>query len=238
MTPHHADPIDPARRREIVSAVLTLAAAVGLVGVVFGVGCVAAGASVTQTCVMSLLVFTGASQFSLVSEVASGSTGAAALGGAVLLSARNTVYGLAMSRVVTGSLGVRLLAAQLTIDESTAVAAAQPDPASRRLAFWLTGGSIYVFWNIASLVGALVGSGVDIETWGLDVAFPAAFVAMLAPHLRTRRGLVAAVLGAVICLMLIPFTPAGVPVLCAAAAILIGLRHPGAGDDTPAAVTT
>jgi len=194
--------------------------------VVFGVGCVAAGASVTQTCVMSLLVFTGASQFSLVSEVASGSTGAAALGGAVLLSARNTVYGLAMSRVVTGSLGVRLLAAQLTIDESTAVAAAQPDPASRRLAFWLTGGSIYVFWNLASLVGALVGSGVDIETWGLDVAFPAAFVAMLAPHLRTRRGMLAAVLGATICLVLIPFTPAGVPVLCAAAAILIGLRHP------------
>lgn len=223
-------PVGSSRRREIVSAVLTLSAAVGLTGVVFGVGCVAAGASVAQTCVMSLLVFTGASQFSLVSEVASGSTGAAALGGAVLLSARNTVYGLAMSRVVTGSLGRRLIGAQLTIDESTAVAAAQPEPSARRLAFWLTGGAIYLFWNVATLIGALAGSGVDIETWGLDVAFPAAFVAMVAPHLRTRRGQQAALLGAAICLVLIPFTPAGVPVLGAAAAILVGLPHPGAAD--------
>lgn len=221
-------------RREIAAASLTLGAAVGLFGVVFGVGAVTAGASVLQAVVMSLIVFTGASQFSAVSVLASGGTAAAALGGASILAARNTVYGLAMSRVIGGSLGRRLVAAQLTIDETTAMASAQGQAAAKRFAFWVTGAAVYVCWNTATLVGALVGSAVNPETFGLDAAFPAGYVAMVAPQLRHRRGLVAGVLGAVICLVLIPFTPIGVPVLCASAAILIGLPTSSAlADDLP-----
>lgn len=220
---------DAAGRREVVVAALTLGFTVGLFGIVFGVAAVAAGATVAQACVMSLLVFTGASQFSLVSEVGAGAGGAAALGGAVLLAARNTVYGLTMSRVLRGSLATRLLAAQLTIDESTAVATAQPNPELRRLGFWVTGVSVYAFWNVATLIGALAGSSVDVEALGLDIAIPAGFTYMVWPHLRTRRGARAGLIGAAICLALIPFVPAGIPVLGAALAILIGIPHPG-GD--------
>lgn len=220
------EPLTEAQRRRIASAVATLGAAVGLTGFVFGVGAVAAGASVAQASVMSLLVFTGASQFSLVSEVAAGSSGVAALGGAVLLAGRNTVYGVAMSRVIGGSLGRRLVAAQLVVDETTAMAAAQANAAARRFAFWVTALALYACWNVATVAGALAGAVVDVETYGLDAAFPAAFVAMLVPHLATRRGRVAAAVGAAVCLALTPFTPAGVPVLAAAAAILVGLPAP------------
>jgi 4-azaleucine resistance transporter AzlC len=219
----------------VASASLILGAAVGAFAFVFGVGAVAAGGSVGQACAMSLLVFTGASQFSAVGVVAAGGTTGAALGGALLLAARNAVYGLAMSRIIRGPLAIRLLAAQLTIDESTAMATAQTGPEAQRRAFWLTGLAVYVCWNAATLIGALVGTAIDPETYGLDVAFPAGFVAMVAPHLRHRLGLIAAVLGATICLVLTPFVPVGVPILCAAAAILVGLptpdeRHP---DDVP-----
>ena len=113
----------------MVTASATLGAVVGVFGVAFGVGAVSAGGSVAQACAMSLLVFTGASQFSAVSVIAAGGTTAAALGGAMLLAARNGVYGLAMSRILGGSLAARLVAAQLTIDESTAMATAQTEVA-------------------------------------------------------------------------------------------------------------
>ena len=103
------------------------------------------------------------------------------------------------------------------------MASVQRDPAAKRHAFWITGAAVYVCWNMATLVGALVGSAIEPETYGLDVAFPAGFVAMVAPHLRHRLGLIAAVLGGAICLVLIPFTPVGVPILCASAAVLVGL---------------
>lgn len=212
--------------RRVVVASLTLGAAVGVFGVAFGVGAVSAGGSVLQACAMSLLVFTGASQFSAVSVVAAGGGTGAALGSALLLAARNGVYGLAMSRVIGGSLATRLVAAQLTIDETTAMSLAQHDIRSRRLAFWVTGASVYACWNLGTLVGALAGTAIDPADYGLDAAFPAGFVAMVVPHLRHRRGLLAAALGAGICLVLIPVTPIGVPILCAAAAVMIGLPSP------------
>lgn len=222
-------------RREILSASLTLGVAVGVFGVVFGVGAVSAGGSVIQACAMSLLVFTGASQFSVVSVVAAGGSTGAALGGAMLLAARNTVYGLALapivgSRAVTGSFGRRLVAAQLTIDETTAMATAQQRLEDKRYAFWTTGVTVFVCWNVATLIGALAGSAIDPETYGLDAAFPAGYVAMVAPHLRHRRGLMAGVLAALICIALIPLTPVGVPILCAATAILVALPRPAVGD--------
>ncbi len=209
--------------RQVVTASLTLGVAVGVFAVAFGVGAVAAGGSVAQACVMSLLVFTGASQFSAVSVVAAGGTTAAALGGAMILAARNGVYGLAMSRLIGGSLARRLVAAHLVIDESTAMATAQRTEHEQRVAFWITGGTVFACWNLATLLGALAGEAIDPQTWGLDAAFPAGFVAMVAPHLRYRIGLLAGLLGAAICLVLIPFTPVGVPILCSSAAILLGI---------------
>lgn len=213
---------DPALR-PVVTASLTLSLAIGVFGVSFGVGAVSAGASVAQACVMSLLVFTGASQLSAVSVIGAGGSTASALGGALVLAARNGVYALTMGRRVRGSVGTRLVAAQLTIDESTAMSMAQDDPRAQRAAFWITGGCVYLFWNLATLVGALIGSAVDPVTFGLDAAFPAAYVAMVWPQLRTRRGRQAAVLGGVACLALVPLLPVGVPILCAALAVLVGV---------------
>lgn len=216
---------DP-RMRQVVGACVTLGFAIGVFAISFGVASVGAGASVAQTCVMSLLVFTGASQFAAVSVVAAGGSFAGAYGGAAVLAARNAVYGLAMSPHLKGRLGARLVAAQLTIDESTAMAAAQDDEAHRRAAFWVTGVSVYVFWNTGTLVGALLGRAIDPLEFGLDAAIPAAFVAMLLPLLRERRAQFAAAIGAVICVAMVPFAPVGVPVLCASLAILVGVPAP------------
>ena len=214
--------VDP-RLRPVVTASVTLGLAVGIFAISFGVLAVAAGASIPQTCAMSLLVFTGASQLSAVSVIGAGGSVGSALGGALLLAARNSVYGLTMAGRIRGRLATRLVAAQLTIDESTAMSVAQEDPAAQRTAFWITGLSIYVFWNLGTLVGALAGNAIDPQSFGLDAAFPAAFVALLWPHVQTRRGRLAAAIGATICLVTIPFVPLGVPLLCASLGILVGV---------------
>lgn len=211
--------------RPVVSASVTLGAVVGVFGVVFGVGAVSAGGTVAQACVMSLLVFTGASQFSAVSVIDSGGTTGSALSSAMLLAARNGVYGLTMARHLDGSLARRVLAAQLTIDESTAMSTAQADREARVTAFWVTGASVYVFWNVGTLVGALAGTALDPETYGLDAAFPAGFVAMVAPHFRTANGRRAAVIGGLVCLATIPFVPIGMSILCAGVGVLVGVKR-------------
>jgi 4-azaleucine resistance transporter AzlC len=213
---------DP-RLRPVWSACVTLGLAIGVFAVSFGVGAVSAGASVAQACALSLLTFTGASQFSAVSVIGAGGSAASAYGGAALLAARNGVYALTMAKRIEGRLPTRLLAAQLTIDESTAMSVAQDAPYLQRAAFWITGVSIYVFWNVGTLLGALAGQAIDPRTFGLDAAFPAAFVAMLWPMLAARRARLAAIGGAVICLALIPFVPVGIPILCASLAILVGV---------------
>ena len=214
------------RMRQVLSACVTLGLAVGVFGISFGVSAVSAGATVAQASAMSLFVFTGASQFSAVSVIGSGGSAFAAFGGAAILAARNGVYGLAMAPHLTGRLGSRLAAAHITIDESTAMAAAQDDEAHRRMAFWVTGLSVLLFWNIGTLVGALLGKAIDPKVYGLDAAFPAAFVALLFPLLRERRSARAALIGAVTCAVLIPFTPIGVPILCATVGILVGVPAP------------
>lgn len=209
----------------MATASMTLGAVVGTFGALFGVGAVSAGASVAQACVMSLLVFTGASQFSAVSVIGAGGSTASALSGALVLAARNGVYGLTMARTIDGSIGRRLLAAQLTIDESTAMATAQDGRRATLAAFWITGASMYVFWNLGTLVGAVAGSNIDPTRYGLDAAFPAAYVAMVAPHLRSPSGRLAALVGGTVCLMTIPFVPVGLSVLCASLAVLVGVRR-------------
>jgi 4-azaleucine resistance transporter AzlC len=220
----------PGRTTSLVSASLVLGVAVGVFGVSFGVLAVTTGLTVAQACTMSLLVFTGASQFAAVGIVASGGSPAAALGSALLLAARNSAYGLAMSRVLRGSLGLRLVASQLVIDESTAMATAEPDRPRQVRAFWVTGLAVFVCWNVGTLAGAVGGNAIgDPARLGLDAAFPAGFVALLVPHVRRVEGKVAAALGALTALVLVPLTPPGVPVLAAGLAALVGLRRPVEG---------
>jgi 4-azaleucine resistance transporter AzlC len=216
--------LDP-ELRPVASASAAVGVVVGAFGVVFGVTAVAAGGSVLQACVMSLLVFTGASQFSAASVVAAGGTTSSALSSSMLLAARNGVYGLTMARVLGGPLARRLAAAQLVIDETTAMATAQDIRREQETAFWVTGLCVYMFWNLGTLVGALVGSSIDVQRWGLDAALPAGFVAMVAPQFRTRNGRLAGVLGGLVCLLTIPFVPVGMSILCASVAVLVGLRR-------------
>ena len=193
-------------------------------GLSFGVLAVSAGASVLQSCAMSLLIFTGASQMSAVSVIATGGSAASAFGGAVLLSGRNAVYGLAMAPVLRGSsLPSRLLGAQWVIDETTAVVSAEDDEATRRTAFWISGTILYACWNVGTFLGALLGSSINPSDFGLDVAFPVMFTAMVASHLRTKQGRLAALFGAVAAVALAPFMPIGLPILVSACGMLFGL---------------
>jgi len=218
-------------RKRVVNASLTLGAAVGVTALSFGLAAVSAGASVWQACALSMFTFTGASQFSAMSVVGAGGSFPAAFGGAALLAVRNFVYGLALAgRVATDadgkrlSLPRRLLTAQFVIDETTAMTFAQPDSRLARTAFWTTALSLFVTWNLGTLVGALAGSLLDTEALGFDAAFPAAFLAMLPGHLRTTRGRWAAATGALVCLALTPFVPVGVAILVAVIGVMFGVR--------------
>jgi 4-azaleucine resistance transporter AzlC len=212
------DHLAPEVRRDA----LVLGVAVGVFGLSFGVLATTAGLSVPQACVMSLVVFTGASQFAAVGVVAAGGSMASAFGSALLLAARNAAYGVALAPTLARrSFGRRLLAAQLVIDETTAMATAQEGRQAREQAFWITGVAVFVCWNLATLIGAVAGDAIgDPEALGLDAAFPAGYVALAVPQLRTRAGRVAAVAGVVIAVMLVPVTPAGVPIVAAAAGIV------------------
>lgn len=227
------------RDRPYLRAAITLGAAVGVFGMTFGVLASAAGVGIPQTVAMSLLTFTGASQFAVVGVLASGGTVTAALGSALLLAARNGAYGLALSGTIGGGTGRRLLAAQLVIDESTAMAVGQRDPRHAEGAFWATGVSVFVFWNLGTLVGALGGQVIgDPAALGLDLAFPAGFLALLVPLLRGPGGRTAALAGAAVATVALPFTPPGVPILLAAVGVVPALLverarrvAPSAGDD-------
>jgi 4-azaleucine resistance transporter AzlC len=199
---------------------LLLAIAVGVVALTFGVLADAAGLELAQIIVMSALVFTGASQFAAVSVVDGGGSGGAAVGSAMLLAARNALYGPVVARLLPSAWLPRAIGAHLTIDETAAMASVQDDDADAADAFWWTGIWLWSLWNIGSVAGALIGSVIgEPETWGLDAAFPAAFVALLVPHLRTAPGRVAAFLGAACAIATVPLTPAGVPLLVAALAV-------------------
>ena len=211
-------------RDRTLSGAVGIGIAVGVYGVSFGVLAVAAGLSWVQACVMSMLVFTGASQFAFIGVLAVGGGVLAATGPAVMLAVRNAAYGLSLAPILPARLRDRAVAAQLVIDETTAMARAQDDPAAARRAFLATGVSVWLCWNAGTLVGALLGGGLgDPRTLGLDAMFPAAFLALLAPQLRRAGAPVAAVAGAVVAVGLLPFAPAGVPVIAALAGVVPGL---------------
>jgi 4-azaleucine resistance transporter AzlC len=204
---------------------LGIGIATGVYGISFGVLAVAAGLSEAQACAMSLLVFTGGSQFAAVGVIASGGSPATAVVNALLLAVRNAAYGLSLATLLRGRWPRRAAAAHLVIDESTAMARGQADEPAARGAFWLTGVSVFVCWNAGTLAGALAGGGLgDPAAYGLDAMFPAAFLALLAPQLRQPGAPQAALAGALIAVVLLPLTPAGVPVLAASLGVLAGLR--------------
>lgn len=219
----------PAERRAIIRDATGIGIAVAAYGFVFGAQGVATGLSLAQTMALSLLMFTGASQFALVGILGAGGTGVAAALTALMLGARNALYGLRMAPLLQVTGAKRLLAAQWTIDESTAMALASEnhaDERAARVAFWATGVSIYVFWNLSTLLGGLGAKALgDPRTLGLDAVIPAAFLALLWPRLKGREPWAIAVLSATVAILLTPVLHPGLPVLAAAlVAIIAGMR--------------
>ncbi|ELS55372.1 putative branched-chain amino acid permease [Streptomyces viridochromogenes Tue57] len=201
------------------SALVWLAS--GVVGASFGAIAVAGGLPVWVPVVMSLIVYAGSAQFSAVGVLLAGGGPLAAAATGLLLNTRTAAFSLAVADVIGRGRLTRLLGAHLVTDETVAFALAQPDPARRRAAFWISGLGLFAVWNLGVLAGALAGDAIgDTAAYGLDAAFPAVLVALVLPALRenpaVRRS---ALLGAGLALAVTPAVPAGVPVLVALAGL-------------------
>ncbi|MFD1861228.1 branched-chain amino acid ABC transporter permease [Aeromicrobium camelliae] len=211
--------------RAIITDSLGVGLATGAYGISFGALGTAAGLSVWQTCVMSLLMFTGASQFAFVGVVASGGSPITGAVTSVLLGGRNLFYGVSLARLLDVHGWRRPVTAQFVIDESTAMAVTRDSSHQARVAFYWTGISIFVLWNLFTFVGALAGTAIgDPRDFGLDAAVGAAFLALLWPRLDSALTRVVAIAGAAVALGLVPLTPAGIPIIVGGAvAVLVGL---------------
>lgn len=218
---------DPGETGAAVRQGIWVGLATGAYGISFGALSVASGLSVWQTCLLSLLMFTGGSQFAFIGVIAGGGAGPAAAATAFLLGVRNTLYSLQLAPLLRPRGVVKLAAAHVTIDESVAVSLAQPDHRSRQAGFWAAGLAVFAFWNLATLGGALLGDILgDPGRWGLDGAAAAAFVALLWPRLREGHTRAVGVVAAVVTVAMVPLAPAGVPILAAgAAAAAVGWFH-------------
>lgn len=214
------------QRRVARKEAIAVAVATSAYGISFGALSVAAGLDVWQTCVLSLFMFTGGSQFAFIGVFGAGGIAAlpAAIASAALLGVRNIAYGIRMSPVIGPGFMKRSAAAHFTIDESAAVSLAQQDRSARRLGFWVTGIGVFVGWNITTLIGGLLGDVLgDPKAYGLDAAAAAAFLALLWPRLRQRQAIVVGVAAAVVAAALTPALMPGLPVLIAAGvAVLVG----------------
>ncbi|WP_443051382.1 AzlC family ABC transporter permease [Streptomyces sp. NBC_00234] len=225
----------PKRDAEVVRDALGVGIAVGLSGFAFGVTSAGSGLTLLQTCALSLLVFTGASQFALVGALAAGGNPYTAAAGAFFLGVRNAFYGLRLSQLLALPRAVRPFAAQWVIDETTAVTLPQPTRRAARIGFTVTGLTLYVLWNLTTLVGALGAEALgDTDAWGLDAASPAVFLALLAPMLKSTTERVTAALAVLLALGLLPVLPAGLPVLLSALAapVVLFLMGRGRGGKT------
>ncbi len=209
---------------------LAVALATSAYGISFGALSVSSGLDVWQTCVLSLLMFTGGSQFAFVGVIAAGGLAAApaAIASSALLGVRNAAYAMRMAPVVAGGFWRKALATHFTIDESVAVALAQGESRARQTGFWVTGVAIWVGWNLSTLLGALLGDVLgDPRAYGLDAAAAAAFLALLWPRLRGRQPLAVAAGAAVVAALLTPVLMPGIPVIAAAGvAVAAGLFDP------------
>ncbi len=215
--------LTPADRSGIIRDSLGVGIATGTYGISFGAVSVGAGFDVWQTCALSLLMFTGASQFAFVGVIAGGGAPLAGVGTALLLGTRNTLYGLRLAPLLAWSGWRRIVASHLVIDESTAMGVTRQSTTAARVGFLTTGVSIFVLWNAMTLVGALAGGAIgDPRTWGLDAAVGAAFLALLWPRLQeSRNNQLVAALAVAVALGVVPFVAVGVPVLVAGGVALL-----------------
>ena len=203
-------------KRATIAQSFSVSSTVGLYGIAFGAAGIAAGFSILQTCLLSLLTFSGASQFAVVGVIGSGGSAVSGIATASLLGIRNGLYGLRMAPILKVRNLKRVIAAQITIDESTGVAIGQEDrgEAAMKLGFWLTGFGVYFFWNLFTVVGAVSAQAMgNPSAFGLDAAVPAAFLGLVWPRLHGNfeRGLA---IGAVLlALLLTPFVAAGIPII-------------------------
>ncbi|CAB4547363.1 MAG: branched-chain amino acid ABC transporter permease [Actinobacteria bacterium] len=205
--------------RTTASASFSVSFTVGLYGIAFGAAGIAAGFSLLQTCLLSLLTFSGASQFAVVGVLGSGGTAISGIATASLLGIRNSLYGLRLSSILKLRGWKKVVGAQVTIDESTGVALGQSDlgEESMRHGFWLTGLGVYLFWNLFTLAGALGAQAMgNPAAWGLDAAVPAAFLGLVWPRLlgNFERALAASAM--FLALALTPFVAAGLPIIATA----------------------
>jgi branched chain amino acid efflux pump len=217
--------------REGVRQTLPLGIAVLGFGISFGVLARAAGMGWAAPLVMSATTFAGSAQFAAASVLNAGGAVGAAVVAAVLLNARYAPIGVSVAPYLEGPWWSRLLRGQLVVDESWAIAA-EGDGRYNPKVLVGAGLTIYVGWVAGTAIGVAFGNLIgDPARLGLDAAFPALFLALLVPQLTSRDARWAALLGAAIALLLTPFTPAGIPIVCAGAACLLGLRRPV--DDAP-----
>jgi predicted branched-subunit amino acid permease len=202
--------------RATASQSLSVSFTVGLYGTAFGAASIAAGFSVLQTCLLSLLAFSGASQFAVVGVMGAGGTAIAGIATASLLGVRNMLYALRMAPLLRVSGFKKVIAAQVTIDESTGVALSQEKLGTEAMkqGFWLTGFGVYIFWNIFTLLGALGAKAMgDPSAWGLDAAVPAAFLGLVWPRLTNKLERALAVGALVLAVLLSPVLSAGLPII-------------------------
>jgi predicted branched-subunit amino acid permease len=213
-----------ATRAGVVRNAAGIGIATGAYALSFGAIATSSGLSVLQTCFLSLAMFTGASQYALVGVLGAGGGALTAAATALLLGTRNVLYGLRLSSLLQVRGLRRLVAAQLVIDESTAMSLGRESARANRLGFWATGISVYVLWNLGTLIGAVGAHALsDPRAAGLDAAAPAAFLALLAPRVRSRSSITIALVAAVVAIAFVPVLPVGGPVLVAAlVAVVVG----------------
>jgi 4-azaleucine resistance transporter AzlC len=222
-----SDPL--AQRGTILRAAIGIGIYAAAFGAAFGAVSVASGLSIAQTMVLSLVMFSGASQFAFVGVAAAAGSPFAAVGPALLLGVRNTLYGVPVSEILRPAGWMRPVTAQLVVDETTAMAIGQTTTRAKSYAFWATGLILFALWQIGSLAGAVLGGALDPAAFGLDAAAPAVFLALLWPKVRGRAGVWVAVLGAAVAVVLVPVVPEGLPVIAAAAVAIIAGLLPGQG---------
>ncbi len=210
-------------RAAITRAAAGIALYAGAFGVTFGAIAIASGLTVLQALFMSVVAYTGASQFAFVGVLGAGGSPLAGLSAALLLGTRNMFYGVPVTQVVQPRGLQRLWTAHFVIDETTAMAVAQRDSRAGRYAFFATGISLFSLWTVGTLAGALIGSGINTAAFGLSAAAPAIFLALLWPQLSRHGATTVAIASALVTLALIPIAPAGVPILAAAVvAVVVG----------------
>lgn len=214
--------------RTTAATAFSVSFTVGLYGIAFGAAGIAAGFSILQTCALSLLTFSGASQFAVVGVLGAGGSAISGITTASLLGIRNSLYGLRMAPLLKLRGIKKIIGAQVTIDESTGVALGQSKmgESAMRQGFWLTGIGVYIFWNLFTVVGALGAQAMgNPAAWGLDAAVPAAFLGLLWPRLTNRFERMIAVAAMALSIVLTPFVAAGLPIISTALlAVIFGWK--------------